>query len=167
MYYFIFDLDDTLYQNTSDIVVDDSKLDKLSKLGKLILFSNATNKHCIEWLEQLKISKYFTVIISSDTFNMYKPNPNLYKRLISNCGILSRDTVFFFDDMQINLYPAWEIGWNTILIKKDFDKTKFYKLNLKNNNYIHNNFDDINIALDYVLFFLEDSNKLINKTNNN
>ena len=157
MNYFIFDLDNTLYQDNSQIVVDPEKLDKLNKIGKIILFSNASNQHCIEWLKKLKITKYFSVIVSSDTFNMCKPNPNLYKNLIRNCGILRLDTVFFFDDMQINLFPAYQIGWNTILIRKDYQKTKFYELNLKNNNYINNHFDNVNIAIDYVLFFLDET----------
>ena len=170
MYYFIFDLDETLYQtdnndnntdnNNNNIEtinhIDIEKLEKINKIGKLILFSNATNKHCMEWLDILNIKQYFSVIISCNTFNMYKPNPNLYDRVIKYCGIdSSKDSVFFFDDLPINLLTGYQKGWKTILISPIFNKKHKNKLK-DNHNYIDYNFKNINLSLEHILFYTFD-----------
>lgn len=155
MFYFIFDLDDTLYQtsnvdNKINIIdyVDKNKLKELEKYGKIILFSNANNIHCKRWLEDLQIKDSFSVIITHDTFKIYKPNPLVYNKLIEVCGIKNNDDVFFFDDLPINLLPGHKKNWNTILIKKNYIK--------KNSDiYINNIFNTINLGINNMLLFLD------------
>lgn len=166
MYYFILDLDDTLYQNETDRdyidvnegteCVDSAKIKELSELGKVILFSNANTPHCNKWLTYLGIIDYFSAIVNYDSFNMYKPNPNLYNKLIQNCGIRGDDTVFFFDDLPLNLFPGFKLGWKTALIKKNYKKDS---LNLFNDSYIENVFNNVNNAIDYVLLFINPRNE--------
>ena len=159
MNYFIFDLDDTLYQNViletnnkytnkSLEVIKLENIKQLVKIGKLILFSNANNSHCQKWLQDLGIKEYFSFIVSYDTFNIYKPNPIVYQKVNNCCGITDKDTVFFFDDLPINLLSAYKNKWNTILIKKNYIKNK-------NDIYIHNIFDNINLAINFILMFLK------------
>ena len=162
MNYFIFDLDNTLYQESvafsqdsgNEINInnkaDVERIKKLSKIGKLILLSNGNDVHCSKWLQYLNIMDYFSVIISYDTFNIYKPNPLIYEKVVENCGIKLDDNVFYFDDIPLNLLPAYKIKWNTILIKKN------RKINIASDNiYIHYEFDNINSAIDFVVCFLE------------
>ena len=163
MYYFIFDLDETLYQTDQtdpnnklkNNIIKVSNIEKVSKLGKIILFSNGNYNHCEKILEELKIKKYFSVIICYDTFKIYKPNPLVYNKLVTNCGFNSElDTIFFFDDLPINLLSAYQYNWNTILINKNYEnqnQTKKFK-----EVYINYIFKNINLALEYLIFFLKD-----------
>lgn len=164
MYYFIFDLDETLYQsceNDPEKIIDCinySLLEKLKKIGKIILFSNANFIHCNKYLIQLGIKDLFSVIITYDTFNIYKPNPLAYEKVIKTCGIKQTDEVFFFDDIPINLLSGYNKEWNTILIKKNYTKNV-------NDRYIDNQFSNINNAINYILLFLKDE-IIYNKGNN-
>lgn len=149
MNYFIFDLDNTLFSldvnNKIKNIVSSNLLEKLKNKGKLILFSNATYSYCVYWLDILSIKNYFSVIIASDSLNSFKPNPLLYKKINSICGISSEDTVYFFDDIEINLESSKNYKWTTILINTNNEKKK----------YIDYVFDNINESLEYILFILD------------
>jgi len=146
MKYYIFDLDNTLYKlnenmkivNTIDIIL----LNKLKTQGTIIMFSNATRSHCDYWCSILNIKEYFPTIISADNLQHTKPNPLSYEKVIELCDIKNTDTVYFFDDIPINLYSASKYNWNTYLINKDnnmenYNKTKEDSEN--NNNNTNNN----------------------------
>jgi FMN phosphatase YigB (HAD superfamily) len=149
MNYFIFDLDNTLFtldhNNLIKNIVSGNLLEKLKKKGKIILFSNATYSYCLYWLDILRIKNVFSVIISSDFFNGFKPNPLLYKKMNSICGISSNDNVYFFDDIEINLESSKNTKWTTILINNKTTKKK----------YIDYNFNNINVGIEYILFNLD------------
>ena len=138
--YFIFDLDETLYKLDENYIItnqiDKPLLNKLSNIGKIILFSNASYSHCIYWLEILDIKNYFSSIFSSDITNYMKPNPLSYKKVVELSGIKPSDKVFFFDDISINLLSGEEeYKWNTYLINK---KKDISNLNSKQFNTINN-----------------------------
>ena len=147
MNYFIFDLDNTLFSldNNNKIknIVSGNLLEKLNEKGKIILFSNAKYLYCIYWLDILRIKKYFSVIISSDFINGYKPNPLLYKKINKLCGIKKNDNVFFFDDIEVNLESSKTVKWITILINKNYNKK----------NYIDYYNYDINKSIEYIINF--------------
>ena len=65
-------------------------------MKKMILFSNAKYLYCNYWLDILRIKKYFSVIISSDFINGYKPNPLLYKKINNYNSINKNDNVYFW-----------------------------------------------------------------------
>lgn len=147
MNYFIFDLDNTLFNIKNNIInntVSSKLLESLNKKGKMILFSNAKYSYCNYWLDILNIKKYFSVIISSDFIDGHKPNPLIYQKINDLLGINEKDKIYFFDDIKINLATAKEHlkkKWITILIHKDCQKK----------NYIDYYFNNINTSLRYLL----------------
>tara|TARA_A100001015_G_C14974249_1_gene706507 strand:- start:860 stop:1309 length:450 start_codon:yes stop_codon:yes gene_type:complete len=145
MNYFIFDLDNTLFSldtnNKIKNVVSSNLLKILKEKGKLILFSNAKYLYCIYWLDILRIKKYFSVIISSDFINGFKPNPLLYKKINKLCGIKNNDKVYFFDDIEVNLESSKTVKWITILINEKNNKKK----------HIDYNYNDINTSIEYLI----------------
>ena len=144
--YFIFDLDETLYKIDDNYTIINQinklLLDKLSKVGEIILFSNASYSHCLYWIEILDIKDYFSSIFSSDITKYMKPNPLSYKKIVELAGIKQIDVVYFFDDIPINLLSGEEeYKWNPYLINKKNDILNF---NCKK-------FDTINNAISFIL----------------
>lgn len=116
---FIFDLDDTLYQNDATgklaNVVNKQLFEKLD--GIKLIFSNATYVHCLSWLNRLEILPFIKAIISCDIIGGYKPDRTIYQRIMSVCNIdLAIYDIVFFDNLSCNLIPAQELGWNCVLI---------------------------------------------------
>ena len=147
MNYFIFDLDNTLFNIKNNIIKNNVSSDLLKKLktkGEIVLFSNAKYCYCNYWLDILNIKKYFSVIISSDFINGFKPNPLIYLKINNLLGIEKNDNIYFFDDIIINLDTSKEHlnkKWTTILINKNNN-------NKKNIDYT---FKNINNSLEYIL----------------
>ena len=148
--YFIFDLDNTLYKYDKDYQITNTIqkyiLDDLIKHGELIIFSNATYSHCIYWLQVLDVKPYFKNIFSSDIIENVKPNPLSYKKIVELCGITSKDNVYFFDDVPINLLSSYqEYNWNTYLINDDNN------LENKKNKWLKGKYSNINDCLKFIL----------------
>jgi len=147
MNYFIFDLDNTLFNIKNNIItnnVSEKLLESLKKKGQIILFSNAKYSYCNYWLDVLNIKKYFSVIVSSDFIKGFKPNPLIYQQINNLLGINEKDTIYFFDDIKINLSTA-----------KEHLKKKWITICITNND-IHNKnidfyFKNINNSLEYII----------------
>lgn len=151
MNYFIFDLDETLYKLKDNKIIDSissTLLQELKKKGKIIIFSNATYTHCIYWCNILNIKNEIDVIITSDSINGFKPNPNIYKKLISIIGITDNDSVYFFEDSYINLFTASQFGWITILINNKNIISDFNDILSFNLNY---NYDNVNTGINQII----------------
>ncbi|MDE1857141.1 MAG: HAD family phosphatase [Candidatus Micrarchaeota archaeon] len=73
-----------------------------------------------EWLEfktrKYKLDYYFDPIISSCGSGMHKPDPRIYKLLISSLKTNPGECVFI-DNKEMNLVPARELGMATILFR--------------------------------------------------
>ena len=147
MLYWIFDLDQTLYQLPSNVDFSYNELSKDNHLNYLldtlpstkIIFTNGTYNHGTMCLDKLDITKYFKTIIARDTIKTVKPEHNAYKRCMVLSGIRQTDKCVFFDDLPENLIAAKSFGWITVLINK--------------RKYIDNNIDfwfpNIYIALNF------------------
>jgi FMN phosphatase YigB (HAD superfamily) len=138
---FIFDLDDTLYQNDAQgQLINTVNRDLLEKLpGIRIVFSNANYNHCILWLNRLGIADLMTAIISCDIIQGYKPHNIIYHRLMSICNInLTECDIVFFDDLVCNLATAHALGWQVVYIPP-------FHLNIENAS--ENIFSNINTAI--------------------
>lgn len=148
MNYFIFDLDNTLFHIKDNIItknVSSKLLEKIRDKGFIILFSNAKYSYCNYWLDILNIKKYFSVIISSDYINGFKPNPLLYQKINNILGINQKDNIYFFDDITINLETSKQHlnkKWITILINN---------IKKENKKYIDYKFDSINTSLEFII----------------
>jgi FMN phosphatase YigB (HAD superfamily) len=132
MFYWIFDLDDTLYQintgyNThvnNGLYVNYSFLKKDKKLkillkclsGNKIIMTNSINHHCKMVLNRMDIESCFDQIFDRTIMKQIKPHPNTYIHLIQKLKITKNDTCIFFDDIPINLIMAKKFGWITVLI---------------------------------------------------
>lgn len=151
--FFIFDLDETLYKYTENFtvknIINKELLNKLSKKGTIIMFSNATHSHCVYWCEILGVKEYFNSILSCDIVKEVKPNPLSYKKVIELSGIKPTDNVYFFDDQSINLYNAFkDYNWKTILINENIDNQKIETIQL---DYITKQYNTVNDAIKEVI----------------
>lgn len=130
MFYWIFDLDDTLYQTDKFQRVDNGlylnysfiKENKLLKKlltflsGKKIIMTNSIKAHCNKVLNKLKLNDSFDNKFHRNNLKNLKPNPYTYIKLMTDLKIKKEDTCIFFDDSPINLIMAKKFGWTTILI---------------------------------------------------
>lgn len=149
MLYWIFDLDQTLYQlpynkNFSyDILETDSQLRYLLKKLPFyrLLFTNGTTFHADTCMNKLSIKDCFHNVIARDTIRDLKPNYGAYEKFISLNNIKIDDKCIFFEDSIENLIVAKDKGWITVLITP----------NIKQN--VHENIDfyfpNIFVALNY------------------
>jgi FMN phosphatase YigB (HAD superfamily) len=172
MLYWIFDLDDTLYQinipqrvnnglyMNYSFIKENKTLKTLLKFlsGKKVIMTNSIQAHCTKVLKKLKLNDgYFDSRFHRDTLMNLKPHPYTYAKLIKDMGIKKEDTCIFFDDTPINLIMAKKFGWTTVLITPH--PWKFY------HNSIDMVFPNINNAL--VFLIKKKIDNLNNKTSDN
>lgn len=147
MLYWIFDLDETLYQlpnNTEfnyNMLTNDDQLNYLLIMlpcTKLI-FTNGTFNHGIECLTKLNVIEHFKNITSRDKIKTLKPEHESYIRFMKLNKITLNDKCIFFDDLPDNLINAKNFNWITVLINKK--------------RYVHESIDfwfpNIHIALNF------------------
>ena len=147
MLYWIFDLDQTLYQLKSNTdfcynnLCEDDQLNYLLIMlpSYKLIFTNGTYNHGIKCLDKLQIKKNFKSVVSRDMIKMLKPDYNSYLRFMKINNIKNSDKCVFFDDLPENLINAKGFGWITVLIN--------------NNKYVSSEIDfwfpNIHIALNY------------------
>ena len=138
MYYYIFDVDSTLYQIVNNSfykyitnikqLYDDIKYDVelcklISNISNKYIISNGSKLHVNNVLNKLAINKYFLPknIACLEDFNQL-PKPNMYSYFISlkkfNLKNM-KNKILFFEDNLNNLKSAKQIfRWTTILISK-------------------------------------------------
>jgi len=128
MIYWIFDMDETLYNMDNkfsyDLLKPDAELIHLiNKLnGRKILFTNASHQHTNIVLAKLGLVSSFDLILDRDIMGVLKPNPMAFLKLIKWCSINKNDSCFFFEDNINNLIIGNTLGWQSILINpKDFN----------------------------------------------
>ena len=102
--------------------------DKLGKLDTFILLPRLRKKYKLialanilsDWLDlkiqKFNLDKYFNLIISSCGEGVAKPNKEIFLTLI-NKGKINPDESVFIDNMEKNIGPARELGFNTILFE--------------------------------------------------
>lgn len=145
MIYWIFDLDNTLYQGTLESYDQLNNAPNLKNLitslpGKKILFTNGTFGHAKSCLIAMQLH-CFDIIISRDMLNDLKPNFSSYLKMIKMCKINPEDKCIFFEDTVVNLIEARRFNWVTVLVNPII-------INNVNVNY---SFSNIYIALKYFL----------------
>ena len=150
MLYWIFDLDQTLYQLPCNVDFNYKLLKKNDHLKYLldslpstkIIFTNGTYNHAKVCLNKLDIMENFKSIFSRDKILTLKPEHNSYVRCMNLNNITNNDKCVFFDDLPDNLINAKSFGWITVLINR--------------NRYIDEQIDfwfpNIYVSLNYFLF---------------
>ena len=148
---YLFDLDDTLYQNI-DNECRYANVELIKKLdGTKIIFSNAKHFYCLHWLNKMGMGDCFQVVISCDILNGYKPNLIVYLKLMSLCGFTHQDDITFFDNLGINLATAKKIKWKTVLIHPDVYSKKVPMELYKYNEFIDEKYPNLNLALQNII----------------
>lgn len=102
-----------LYDNTNLI------LEALSQKYKLGIIANQSDG-LIDRLSELGILKYFEIIISSWDYQVMKPDIELFKIAVEKSGYNAAETVMVGDRLDNDIFPAKQIGMNTIWIKQGF-----------------------------------------------
>ena len=123
MLYWIFDLDNTLYQLQNNEHFSYSLLNNDKQLNylinnlplKKIIFTNGTYSHAELSLKKLGLYN-FDNIIARDTIKDYKPNTSAYIKFIKKNNINIKDKCIFFDDLPENLIESKKFNWITVLI---------------------------------------------------
>ena len=148
MLYWIFDIDNTLYQIDKnmfryELLSKDKKLkDKIKSLpSKKLIFTNATMFHAYICLQRIDILNCFNGIVHRENIKDLKPNLSAYKKMMLLNSISLKDRCIFFDDSLINLISAKQFGWITVYINP----------NIINHQSIDYSFSNIHIALDYFI----------------
>ena len=126
MLYWIFDLDNTLYQLPDNINFSYNLLNEDTQLNYLLnnlplkkmIFTNGTFGHAKQCLYKMKLYN-FNNIIARDTINDLKPNYSAYYKFINNNNITINDKCIFFDDLPENLIASKKFNWITVLISKN------------------------------------------------
>jgi FMN phosphatase YigB (HAD superfamily) len=123
MIYWIFDMDETLYNfekgkfSYDQLKKDNELIYLINKLnGRKILFTNASHQHTNIVLDKLGLVSSFDLILDRDTLGVLKPHPLAFIKLIKWCSITERDTCYFFEDTINNLIMGNIIGWQSVLI---------------------------------------------------
>ncbi len=123
MIYWIFDMDQTLYNcnnrpfNYNLLKKDNELINLINKLnGRKILFTNASHIHTNIVLKILGLTSSFDLIVDRDTLGSLKPDLLAFAKLIQWCSITENDTCYFFEDTISNLIMGSLLGWQSVLI---------------------------------------------------
>lgn len=146
MYYYIFDVDSTLYQIPNNnfqkyiknihllynnIKCDIELCNLISNIPNKYIISNASKLHVNNILNKLDINKYFlpkNIACLEDFAGL--PKPHMYSYFISMRKFNIKNTknkILFFEDNLDNLKNAKSIfSWTTILISKNIKYKPIY-----------------------------------------
>lgn len=116
--------------------IPEYKFDMLKQLGKkynVYLLSN-TNPSAMEWAYTSKFSTtgepiqaFFDKCYMSYQIGLAKPDPEIFKYIIRDSGIIPSETLFF-DDAQKNITAATELGFQTYLTDQNEDLRKVVEM---------------------------------------
>lgn len=138
---FVLDLDGTLYSETKhnhpspDTFYNSfSKDPELSRLMSdcmidKMLFTSANYEHALGTpsepgiLRRMKLKTHFKKVLTCDTYQMDKRDPKMYPLAHQFFGLQGKKYILFFDDQEYNLSEAKKIGWHTVLISEQFNKS--------------------------------------------
>lgn len=156
MLYWVFDLDNTLYQVYNQrfgyhlLKVDKSLQQMLSMLPcKRVIFTNANLAHAKLCLQYMEIIDKFHTVIHRDIISDIKPNLRAFVRMMLLSGINRNDKCIFFEDNLSNLIMAKSLGWITVYISP----------NIISHPSIDYSFSNINVALKYFINIISNKKK--------
>lgn len=123
MIYWIFDMDNTLYQRNGNsfsynmLKRDNELIYLLNKLdGIKILLTDGTHQHTNLVLDKMGLTSSFDLILDRDILVLRKPDPLIFYRIKKWCSIGPSDTCIYFEDLLPNLVASSNFGWITVYI---------------------------------------------------
>src|SRR5690606_8167825 len=113
---FVHDID------VSDLVSAPELGAALEKLpGKRIIFTNGSHYHAVNVSTRLGINQHFDHIFDIVAAGyLPKPHKPVYEKLVRDFDI-NPERAVLFEDMAINLLPAYEMGMKTVWIPSEHD----------------------------------------------
>ena len=138
MIYWIFDMDNTLYQrddNNTGLVYNSLKRDSeliylLKKLdGMKILLTDGTHHHTNLVLDKMDLTSSFDLILDRNILDIRKPDPFVFYKVQKWCSIGLNDTCIYFEDQLANLVASSNFGWILVYIHPNNNVDKNVKIN--------------------------------------
>jgi 2-haloalkanoic acid dehalogenase type II len=104
------------YRNDIFHCVEDV-LKELSEKYKLALLSNTMSDQPRELLEDAGLECYFDLIVCSRDTGVRKPNPEIFRLVLSELGVEPEETVHVGDSVEADMYGAQDIGMTGVWIR--------------------------------------------------
>lgn len=91
----------------------------LESLSKKYLLGLVSNYHgnLSGICNELKLDKYFKVMIDSSVVNIWKPDPRIFELAIKQLNVTSEETYVIGDSYDRDIVPAKSLGCKTIWVK--------------------------------------------------
>ncbi|MBD3156099.1 MAG: HAD-IA family hydrolase [Candidatus Aenigmarchaeota archaeon] len=91
-------------------------LEKLSKKYKLVLLSNTAEEEGLEAIMEFELRKYFDEIIISGNVGLAKPDPRIFKLVLSKMEVKPEEVLVIGDSLEMDIIPARTLGMEGILV---------------------------------------------------
>ncbi len=104
------------YRNDMFHCVEDV-LRELSEKYKLALLSNTMSDQPRELLEEGGLECYFDLIVCSRDTGVRKPNPEIFRLVLSELGVEPEEAVHIGDSVEADMYGAQDVGMTGVWIR--------------------------------------------------
>ena len=104
--------------------------------GRRLVFTNGSAAHAERVLERLQIAHAFEDIFHISAADYIpKPSPLTFEKMMARHGVSAAGSAFF-EDSQVNLAPAAELGMTTILVGPHAAASTAYFVHHRTNNLV-------------------------------
>jgi epoxide hydrolase-like predicted phosphatase len=101
-----------------DVVV--ARVAALRQAGyKTAILTNNVKEASADWRAMIDADALFDVIVDSSAVGMRKPNPAIYRLVLSSLGDVAPERAVFLDDSASNVAAAVALGMHGILVEAD------------------------------------------------
>ena len=98
-------------------------LNELRKYKKLALLSNSTS-NTLDVLKEKNLFNFFDKIYLSCDYSITKPNIDFFKIITKDFNLNPRECMMVGDRVDVDLVPAKELGFITVLVDRENNKEK-------------------------------------------
>lgn len=113
-------------------------LQELTQQGILCAIgSNSRKARIDEILKNTGIDKYFTVVVTSDVVQAYKPDPKVYLEVLNHCQLTAKETMIVEDSM-VGLQAAAQTGCFVLALRN-----QKYKIDQQQSDVIIDRLDEL------------------------
>ncbi|MDE5911358.1 MAG: HAD family hydrolase, partial [Clostridia bacterium] len=124
-------------------------LDNLSKKFSLGIIANQSG-NLSKRLQDWKIDKYFSTIISSCDYGFSKPDERLFLAALEKSNCAPNNAVMVGDRLDNDIFPANKLGFLTVRIKQGFAKQQIAPSTIYEPTYEINNLTEL-LELPFIL----------------
>ena len=137
----VFDLDDTLINNSFNLTKLKKYLGTLKKKYKLILFSNSSKKETVRKLRFLNAD--FDLVLARKNFFVRKPMKSVYFKILSKFKLKPNEVLAIGDKLYTDVLGANRMGFISVWLKPAVlnSGNKFFKPFIKPNFVISEIYD--------------------------